>query len=145
MSTKVSDTIKTVDFVPEYSITGDIRKVSEYDFASYNSKLFPIFTILTMSKGTNQLYPGMGLRETMMTLSYCEEDELEGKFSVIATHLKTYTGLDVVVALDEENSDIANQGIAVIQIQVSGVPAPLVVTSNGKSNFLNVRHPSLYT
>jgi hypothetical protein len=138
------DTIRTVDFIPQYDILGDIKKVSEYDFSIYNAKIIPIITILCMERGSNVLVPDMGLREVLRSLPYREFGEMYPIIEGISNHLYFYTGYTVKAYIDEADPLTDYQkGEFVIRIDVEGIPEPISVNVN-KSNTFYVRHPMVF-
>jgi hypothetical protein len=137
-------TVKTVDFIPNYDILGDIRKISEYDFAIENSKIIPILTILCMEKGANVLFPDMGLRELIISLPYREIDEAYTVIEQIAGHILYYTGFTIRASIDEDdpNNDFI-KGNLILRIDVEGLLAPLRIQVD-KSKTFYVKHPATF-
>jgi hypothetical protein len=139
-----SKTVKTVDFIPEYSILGDIKKVSEYDFAMQNAKVVPVMALLYMDKGSNVLYPDMGLRDVLKSLPYREIGEIFSVLESIGSHIYLYTGLSVRVYIDEEDSATnIDKGEYMIRIDIDGVAAPVRVQLDKSKTFF-VKHPSVF-
>jgi hypothetical protein len=137
-------TVKTVDFIPQYDILGDIKKISEYDFATENSKIIPIITILFMEQGSNVLFPGMGLREVLISLPYKEMEEVYDIINQINSHIFRYTGYTTRTYIDENNP--ANdfiKGNIVLRIDIEGILAPLTIGVD-KSRTFYVKHPSVF-
>lgn len=137
-------TIRTVDFIPQYDMLGDIKKVSEYDFAIQNANLIPIITIVCMEQGSNVLYPDMGLREVLRSLPYKEMSEVYGTLEEINSHIYKYTKIQTRVYIDEKDSrtDLV-KGEVSLRIDVEGIFAPLAVDVDKHNGFF-VRHPSLF-
>lgn len=146
MATK-KETIKTVDIAPEYSINGDFRKISEYDFAAYNSKILPVITLLLMEEGANQLYPRMGLRGKLMEIPYSTRTELDGIISKVSEQLTTYTNSTISIHVNEEKSDWII-GDIYLAIDIEGVPGTLNFgvskdAAGGMQPF-KISHPSIF-
>jgi hypothetical protein len=136
--------VKTVDFIPEYDILGDIKKVSEYNFAIENSIIIPIITILCMERGSNVLIPDMGLREVIISLPYKEMGEVYNTIEYINSHIFNYTGHTTRTYIDE--ADPANDfktGYLILRIDVEGVLSPLTLGVD-KSKTFYVKHPSVF-
>jgi hypothetical protein len=139
-----STTIKTVDFIPQYDILGDIKKVSELDFSIQNAKIVPIVTILCMERGSNVLVPDMGLKEIIRSLPYNDIKDVYSILESINAHLTHYTGFQNRVYIDETDPKTDyKKGELVIRIDIEGVVDPLKVNVN-KANTIFVRHPSLF-
>jgi hypothetical protein len=138
------DTIRTVDFIPQYDILGDIKKVSELDISIQNARIIPIIIILCMERGSNVLFPEMGLRETLRSLPYSEMNEVYPVLESINAHLVHYTGNQTRVYIDENDPLTDYQkGEFVIRIDVEGIIEPITVNVN-KANTIIVKHPSLF-
>jgi hypothetical protein len=139
-----NDTVRTVDFIPEYSILGDIKKISEYDFAAQNARVFPVMALLYMDKGSNALYPEMGLRNVIKSLPYREMGEIYPALESINSHIYLYTGVSTRAYIDE-NDPLTNldKGEIMIRIDIEGVPAPLSVKVDRSRTFF-VKHPSIF-
>lgn len=141
-----NETTKTVDFLPVYSITGDIRKVSENDFANYNTKIFPIVSILQIEKGSNQLYPDMGALELVQSIKYSEISEAQRIVQDIVAHINYYTGLNVTgeLIIPESNESVENKTVE-MRLNIPGIPAPIDVQYDKKDNgIIKIRHPSMF-
>jgi hypothetical protein len=137
-------TVKTVDFIPQYDILGDIKKISEYDFAIENSRIIAVLTILFMEQGSNVLIPGMGLRETILSLPYKEMGDVYNTIDQINSHLVRYTGYSVRAYIDENNpANDFTKGNLVLRIDVEGVLIPLDIGVD-KSKTFYVKHPSVF-
>jgi hypothetical protein len=140
----VLPTIKTVDFIPQYDILGDIKKVSELDFSIQNAKIIPIITILCMERGSNVLFPEMGLRETLRSLPYNEIKDVYSILESITSHLAHYTGFQNRVYIDETDPKTNfEKGELVLRIDIDGVIDPVKVGVN-KANTIFVKHPSIF-
>lgn len=115
---------KIVDFAPEYSITGDFKKISEYDFLLLNSIILPVVAVCCMEKGSNQLYPEMGAKDYFMSLPYSERNEVSDILTDISAQISRYTNATCEVSVDESNTDWPT-GNLVISLDISGVPNPI--------------------
>jgi hypothetical protein len=139
----VENKVRIVDFIPKRDLLGDVKVISESDIASQNSKILPVANLLYMERGTNLLYPDMGLHETLLSISYKEINSIYGILTLIKQHIKQYTSYDVNVRIDEDASDFKH-GFVEIAIDVEGVLAPIEVKV-GKNEFVHIKHPSLFT
>lgn len=139
--TNKKTTIKTVDFVPEFNEKYDFKKVSEYDFAAFNSKLIPVIALISMEKGTSFLYPDMGVKTLLMDLPYTEEPAVDAKLALIKSGIEKYCTSAVNVSVDSSSSYVT--GEIKITIEVNGVPGALQVSTD-KSGLFNIQHPSIY-
>ena len=143
-----STTIKTVDIVPEFGIDGDFKKISEYDFAAFNAKVLPVITLLLMEEGTNQLFPRMGLRTTLVKIPYSTRQEVTAILNEVQQQLDKYSGVSTSVSIDEDKSDWI-EGSITIGIDISGVPGTLSIGVNKESSNemqpFNISHPSIFT
>jgi hypothetical protein len=139
-----STTIRTVDFIPEYDILGDIKKVSELDISIQNVKVIPIIILLCMERGSNVLFPNMGLREVLKSLPYNEITDIYPVLDSISAHIINYTGSQTRVYIDENDPQTNYQkGEYVLRIDVEGLIEPIKVSVN-KANKIIVRHPSVF-
>jgi hypothetical protein len=139
-----SETVKTVDFIPEYNILGDIKKISEYDFSTQNAKIVPVLLLLYMDKGSNVLYPEMGLRTVIRSLPFREMGEIFSILESINSHIFLYTGLPTKVYIDDEDPFTnVDKGEYMIRIDIEGVVAPLKVQLDRSKTFF-VKHPSIF-
>jgi hypothetical protein len=137
-------TIKTVDFIPNYSILGDIEKISEYDFAIKNAKIIPVLIIICMERGANVLFPRMGLREFIVSLPYREMKEVYDGLNQIKSHLLYFTGLSTRTYIDEADpTNDFTKGNLVLRIDIEGVAGPLTIQVD-KSKTFYVKHPSIF-
>lgn len=140
-------TIKTVDIVPEFGISGDFKKISEYDFAAFNAKVLPVITLLLMEEGSNQLFPHMGLRTTLVKIPYSTKQEVTALLNEVQMQLDKYSRVSTSVHIDEEKTDWI-EGDLVIGIEISGVPGTLSIGVNKKSSNqmqpFNISHPSIF-
>jgi hypothetical protein len=140
----ISTTLKTVDFIPEYNILGDIKKVSEYDFAMQNTKVVSVMILLYMDVGSNVLIPDMGLRDVLTSLPFRELAEIYPVLESINSHILLYTGFSTKVYIDESDPFTnIETGEYMIRIDIEGVVAPLSIQINKSKTFI-VRHPSLF-
>lgn len=136
-------TIKTVDFLPEFSVTGDLKKVTEYDILEKQSKIIPIYNNIVMEKGSCQLFPNIGLREEILALSFMEESEVLPQLSYIESILKQTTSVSLSIVVDDNNTNYTTGDLS-FQIIVEGLADPLMVTTR-RSGLLRVVHPSLFS
>jgi hypothetical protein len=138
------ETIRTVDFIPQYNMLGDIKKVSEYNFAIQNARILPVITLICMERGSNVLYPDMGLHEVFKSLPYKEMSEVYATLESISGHIYHFSGITARVYIDEadpENDFI--KGVLALRIDIEGVVAPLTIGVNKQNGFF-VRHPSVF-
>jgi hypothetical protein len=139
-----STTVRTVDFIPEYNILGDIKKISEYDFATQNAKVVPVLILLYMDRGSNVLYPEMGLRDIILSLPYREVGEIFPVLESMNSHIFLYTGLSTKVYIDDDDPFTnIDKGEYMIRIDIEGVAAPLTVKIDRSKTFF-VKHPSIF-
>jgi hypothetical protein len=143
----MAQTIKTVDFLPQKDILGDVKKISEFDVAHQNAKIIPVITLLCMEQGSNQIFPEMGVRESLVSIPYKELKDVYGVLEGIAGHLERYSGSTVRVYIDEDDPRTnLDKGELSISIEVEGVSTPIKVdlTRSNKRSF-KVRHPSIFS
>lgn len=134
---------KTVDFAPEYGLDGDFKKISEYDFFRFNSRLQPVLTLIYMEKGTNQLIPDMGLYEMFMKIPFTERPNFQDLINEIKRQLSTYSTENCTVSLGSRTDWTI--GDIYLNIDIEGVPAPLQVKVNKEAGgTIKVAHPSLF-
>jgi hypothetical protein len=137
-------TVKTVDFIPNSNILGDLDKISEYNFAIKNSKIIPVITLICMEKGSNALIPEMGIHELLMSLPYKEIGEVYNILEQINNHIIRFTGYTTRTYIDEANPENDfKKGHLVIRIDVEGVLNPINIGIN-KSKTFYVKHPSVF-
>jgi hypothetical protein len=137
-----TDKVRTVDFIPKKDLLGDVKKISESDVAEQNSRILPVVNLLCMEKGTNFLFPDMGLHNVLVSIPYKEINEVYSILNIITSHIKQYTGYEVNVHIDENKSDIA-KGYFEIAIEVEGVLNPIGINVK-KNDFIRIKHPSLF-
>jgi hypothetical protein len=137
----MSTTIKTVDFIPTLTITGDLKKSSEYDIALYNTVISAVLTILSMEKGSNQLLPDMGAKDEIMKLFHCEEAAAQGIINNVTGNVRAYTGNDVAIdySLDTKDPEICH-----IKISVVGLPGTTVIDVSQTGKFIKTAKPTLF-
>lgn len=139
---------KIVDIVPEFGLDGDYKKITEYDFIAYNSKILPIITLCLMEQGSNQLMPDMGLRNVLCSVPFTERGEIDSIISSINTQIKTYVNSDATASIDEAKTNWS-EGDVYLSIEISGVPGTLSIGVNkDKVNDMqpfNIKHPSIFT
>lgn len=124
--------IKLADFIPEYGMTGDFKKISEYEFLQYNSIILPVVSILSMEKGTNQLLPDMGLRDELLKLPFSEISEINVVLANVTKQLSKYFSTPITCELGSDSN--LKEGDITIEFHVSGIPQPLKVMVNKDSN-----------
>ena len=138
---------KTVDFLPVFTITGDIRKVSEEDAQIYNTKIFPVVSLLQIERGTNQLFPDMGCLELIQSIKYSDINEANIIVSEIVHHINIYTNFNVTgeLKIPEGDTSVENK-IVEFQLNIPGLPAPLLVRydNSEKGGIIKIKHPSLF-
>lgn len=137
----MSETIKTVDFIPTLTITGDLKKVSEYDIAVYNSVISSVITVLSMEKGSNQLMPDMGVKDEMMKLFNCEENAAQGIINTVMSNIKVYTGNEIAMEYSMDSKDVE---LCHIKISIVGLPGSTIIDVNQSGKFIKVAKPSLF-
>jgi hypothetical protein len=136
-----STTTSSVDFLPEVTIAGDYKKVSQLDIANYNLAFISVLNILMMEKGTNQLVPNLGEYETLLSLYYASTSDAEQILESIQGSVRTYTSFDISISssIDTEDSSICH-----IILKISGVPATLKFDISKSSKYLKVMSPTLF-
>jgi hypothetical protein len=137
-----SNKVRTVDFLPKKDLLGNVKKISESDVAEQNSRILPIINLLCMEKGTNFLFPDMGLHNVLTSIPYTEMNVVYSILEIITSHIKEYTGYEVNVHIDEDKSDLL-KGYLEIAIEVEGVLSPIGVNVK-KNDFIRIKHPSLF-
>jgi hypothetical protein len=140
---------KVVDIIPEFGLNGDYKKITEYDFVALNAKIFPVITLCLMERGSNQLMPDMGLRNTLCAIPFSERDEVEAIIAgEISTQIKTYINVDVKVYIDESKTNWL-EGDVYLAMDIAGVPGTLSIGVNkDKVNDMqpfNIKHPAIFT
>jgi hypothetical protein len=140
------NTIKTVDFIPQKTILGDIKKISEFDIASQNSKITPVLTLICMEEGANQMFPYMGVRKALVSIPYREIKEVYGVLENISSHIARYTGFTTRIYIDEEDPKTNfDRGELAICIEVEGLPRPITVElSRDSRRTFKIRRPSVF-
>ena len=118
--------LKVVDFTPEYALSGDFKKVSEYDFLLFNTKIAPVMAIIFMDKGSNQLVPDMGARDMLLEIPFTEQNEVYSIVQNVQDHVIEYTGISTRIYVDESNTDWSS-GDVYICVEISGIPNPISV------------------
>jgi len=121
-----TSTLKVVDFTPEYALSGDFKKVSEYDFLLFNTKIAPVMAIIFMDKGSNQLVPDMGARDMLLEIPFTEQNEVYSIVQNVQDHVIEYTGISTRIYVDEANTDWSS-GDVYICVEISGIPNPISV------------------
>lgn len=138
--------IKTVDFIPEYGLSGDYKRVSEYNFLEYNSLLLPVIAILFMDKGSNSLIPEMGARDIIASFPFSTRDEADGLVEDINLQLTNWATVSSSAYIDDSKSNWA-EGDVTLKIDVTGIPAPITieVDKNGaKSKQFKIVPPAIF-
>ena len=139
--------IKTVDFVPEFGLNGDYKKVTEYDLITINAKIVPLITLCLMEQGSNQLMPDMGLRTTFVKLPFSERNEVEGVISEINRQFKQYMNFSVECKLDNAKTNWV-EGDVYFAIDIEGIPGTLSLgISKDNVNDMqpfNIKHPAIF-
>ena len=133
---------KTVDFVPEYNENFDFKKISEHDFLAQNAALIPVFNIIAMERGSNQLFPDMGVKDLFMSIPFQEEDECRSTVFKISSAINRYVTTATVVSIDEKRTNWKEGDIA-IKVEVEGVPEAIELRIN-QSGLFRVHKYSLY-
>lgn len=137
-----SKTIKTVDFVPEYNENYDFKKVSEYDVLKQNSIMLSIFNLVCMEKGSNQLFPEMGVKDLFMSIPYEEKEKVTGILGTIGSEINRYINSSVSVVLDTDKTNFIDGDVAV-NIEVEGVPVALSIHTD-RNGLFKVHKYSIY-
>ncbi len=139
--------IKTVDFVPEFGLNGDYKKVSEYDIISINAKMIPLITLCLMEAGSNQLMPDMGLRTTFTQIPFSERNEIDKYLSDINTQFSHYLNFSAQCKLDNTKTKWP-EGDVYFAIDVEGIPGALTLGINKDSvndaQPFNIKHPAIF-
>ena len=146
MSSKNTSAVKTVDFIPEYGLSGDYKKVSEYNFLEYNSLLMPVVAILFMDKGSNSLIPEMGARDIIASFPFSTRDEADGLVEDINSQLTSWATVGCTAYIDDSKSNWA-EGDVTLKVDVTGIPAPITIEVNkngAKSKQFKIVPPSTF-
>jgi hypothetical protein len=128
MAKETTPKTKTVDFIPEYGISGDYKKIVEYGFLEYNSLIMPVIALLFMDEGSNTLVPDMGIRDVLVQFPYSEEAEIEALVSKVNFGLR-YAPVPCTASIDTALTDWIT-GDVTLRIDITGIPAPLKVSVN---------------
>jgi hypothetical protein len=137
--------VRVVDFIPQYDILGDIKKVSESDYTIQNIKVVAIAIILCTEAGSNVLLPEMGLRQVLKSLLYQDATDIYQILDSMNSHLYKYSGYQTRAYINEDDPDTnISQGEVAVRIDIEGVMEPLEVNIN-KANTIIVKHPSVFT
>lgn len=136
MATKT--TTKIIDFVPEFGLNGDFKKVSEYDFMAYNAKVLPILILCFMEKGTNQLNPEMGVKDYFMQLPFTEKEQVDNLLYNINQDISNFTDSTVRIYINEEKTNWIT-GDVTVNIDIEGVPGEVSLSINKDS--INSKQP----
>ena len=145
----MSDEIKTktVDFIPEFGINGDFKKIVEYGFLEYNSLIMPVIALLYMDKGSNSLIPEMGLRDIIAQFPYSDDSEADALLNEVNAELARWTTVNCEASFDTSASNW-DTGEITISIDITGIPAPLKVTvdkdSSKDGKTFKIVPPSVY-
>ncbi len=122
---------RTVDFIPEFGLDNDFKKITEYDFLQQNSIIVPLLTLINMDKGTNQLLPNMGLRDLLVSIPFSETSEVNSIISQINKQLQTYIhhtcSCDITSVKNTTDE-------ALITFNISGLPSPLQIVVDKNSS-----------
>ena len=129
---------KSVDFLPRRDIRGDLRKVSEYSIAVYNSLVNAVINMLTMEKGSNQLYPDMGCKEDLIAITYIPPDMAYDVLEGIKNTLTRYVGHEVYIDYKRDPRDSEK---LLIDIVIPGLPRTTVAIGP-KSRYVKILTPS---
>lgn len=146
MSNKTATT-KVVDFIPEFGISGDFKKITEYDFLKYNSLIIPIVTLLNMEKGSNTIIPDMGCKDILLQFPFCEEDNIEQLVNSLNTELNRWSEVNCSAYIDNKKTDWST-GDVTLAIDIFGIPAPLTVTVNkdkASAQQIKIVPPSIFS
>ena len=134
---------KTVDFVPEYNENFDFKKISEYDFLAQNAALIPVFNIIAMERGSNQLFPDMGVKDLFSSkCNFSNLTECRSTVFKISSAINRYVTTATVVSIDEKRTNWKEGDIA-IKVEVEGVPEAIGLRIN-QSGLFRVHKYSLY-
>lgn len=120
---------KTVDFIPEYGINGDYKRIVEYGFLEYNSLIMPVIALLYMDEGSNSLIPDMGLRDTVIQFPFSDPTEADALVSKMNNEFNKWLDVQVTASIDDSSSDW-NSGEITLRVDIMGIPAPLKVSVN---------------
>lgn len=138
----VNKKLKKADFIPVYNENSDFKKVSEYDLVKVNSIIVPVMNIICMEKGSNQLFPNMGVKNILMSIPFKERDEIDEVLYAVSSGITEYISSSVSVTLDQEKTNFVTGEVA-INIEMEGVPISLSIQTN-KYGFFKVHKRSLY-
>lgn len=120
---------KTVDFIPEYGINGDYKRIVEYGFLEYNSLIMPVIALLYMDEGSNSLIPDMGLRDTVIQFPFSDQTEADALISKMNNEFSRWLDVQVTASIEDASSDW-NSGEITLRVDIMGIPAPLKVSVN---------------
>jgi hypothetical protein len=136
--------VRVVDFIPQYDILGDIKKVSESDYSIQNIKVVAIAIILCTEAGSNVLLPDMGLRQVLKSILYQDATDIYQILDSMNSHIYRYSGYQTRVYIDEKDIDTnVSKGEIAIRIDIEGVMEPLKVSMNS-ANTIFIKHPSVF-
>ena len=102
----VNKKLKKADFIPVYNENSDFKKVSEYDLVKVNSIIVPVMNIICMEKGSNQLFPNMGVKNILMSIPFKERDEIDEVLYAVSSGITEYISSSVSVTLDQEKTNL---------------------------------------
>jgi len=133
--------IKKVDFVPKLTVMGDIKKISEYNIAEYSSIINSVITVITMEKGSNQLFPDMGCKEQLMRLYYTEITDIQSTLDVIQANVKQFTNQEIYIdsEVDSKDTDLVH-----ISITIMGLPGKTILEYNKSTKYIRVKDQNLF-
>ena len=124
---------KIVDFVPEFGIDGDFKKIVEYGFLEYNSLIMPVINLLYMDEGSNSLIPTMGLRDTIVQFPFSDPTEADSLIAKMNQEFNKWCTVSTTALIDEGASNWSS-GEIVIKIDITGIPAPIKVSVDKDSS-----------
>jgi hypothetical protein len=100
-----------------------------------------------MEEGSNQLFPGMGIRGAITSIPYRELNDVYGLLESITSHIQRYTGLTAKIYIDESDPRTNfEKGELSIAIEIDGVSTPVKIDlSRSNKRSFKVKHPSVFT
>ena len=138
----VNKKLKKADFICVYNENSDFKKVSEYDLVKVNSIIVPVMNIICMEKGSNQLFPNMGVKNILMSIPFKERDEIDEVLYAVSSGITEYISSSVSVTLDQEKTNFVTGEVA-INVEMEGVPISLSIQTNNYG-FFKVHKRYLY-
>jgi len=133
MASNDDNKTKTVDFIPEFGINGDFKRIVEYGFMEYNSLIVPVINLLYMDEGSNPLIPTMGLRDTIVKFPFSDPTEADSLISKINQEFNKWCTVSTTASIDESATNW-DDGEFTLKIDITGIPAPIKVSVDKDSS-----------